>query len=62
MKILWNFIVVLYKRNKKMKLFEYIDKSQFDEMVALDYIKVVDHPSGCGHKLINYTKLCNSVC
>jgi RNA ligase len=43
-----------------MKLFEYIDKSQFDEMVALGYIKVVDHPSGCGHKLINYTKLCNS--
>ena len=43
-----------------MKLFEYIDKELFLEMVALDYIKVVEHPSGNGYRVINYTKECQA--
>lgn len=41
-----------------MKLFEYIDKTEFNLMVEKGYIKVVEHPSGNGYKVINYTKSC----
>lgn len=43
-----------------MKLFEYINKEQFDEMVAQNYIGITYHPTVEGLRIINYTKTCNS--
>lgn len=41
-----------------LKLFEYINKSEFDLMVNQGYININEHPNGLGYKILNYSPMC----
>ena len=43
-----------------MKLFNYIDKDTFEQCVKENYLKVTEHPTEPGLRIINYTKQCNA--
>lgn len=43
-----------------MKLFDYIDKETFEQCVKDNYLKVTEHPTESGLRIINYTKQCNA--
>ena len=42
-----------------MKLFDYVDRNDFIDMVNHNYIKVVNHPTEPGIRIICYTAECN---
>ena len=42
-----------------MKLFDYIDKNEFEDMVAQGYINVSYHPTADGLRILCYSRECN---
>lgn len=44
-----------------MKLFEYINEQEFNDMINLNYIKVTSHPTFNNYRIISYTRECNAL-